>query len=319
MLASTWTLIKSTVNGYIEDNALSRGAAIAYYTVFSLAPTLVIIVAITALVFGETAAEGALSHQIEGLVGREAAVAIQGMVRSAWQTKSGGIATVIGVVTLLITATAVFGEMQAALNAIWRAEPKGTTVGRLPPKARAASLGLVATLGFLMMVSLVISAGVAAVQTYIGGFLPEVAVLVRILNFVISFGLIAVLFAAIYKILPDRQLQWRDVAIGAIVTALLFDIGKTVIGLYIGSTAVASSFGAAGALADRAALGVLLVADLPVGRRVHPRLRRTVWQPAAAGRAGLTSGAAVAATLRLSRTRDGSRGRPRCLPPTTTT
>ncbi len=248
MLASTWTLIKSTVNGYIEDNALSRGAAIAYYTVFSLAPTLVIIVAITALVFGETAAEGALSHQIEGLVGREAAVAIQGMVRSAWQTKSGGIATVIGVVTLLISATTVFGEMQAALNAIWRAEPKGTTVTRYL-RYRAASLGLVATLGFLLAVSLVISAIVAAVQTYIGGFLPEVAVLVRILNFFISFGLIAVLFAAIYKILPDRQLQWRDVAIGAIVTALLFDIGKSVIGLYIGSTAVANSFGAAGALA----------------------------------------------------------------------
>ncbi len=248
MLGSTWTLIKSTVNGYIDDNALSRGAAIAYYTVFSLAPTLVIIVAITGLVFGETAAQGALSHQLEGLVGHEAAVAIQGMVRSAWQSQSGGIATLIGVVTLLITATTVFGEMQAALNAIWRAEPKGTTVTRYL-RARAASLGLVATLGFLLMVSLVVSAAIAAVQTYIGGFLPEVAVLIRVLNFVISFVLITVLFAAIYKILPDRQLQWRDVTIGAVVTALLFDIGKTLIGLYIGSTAVASSFGAAGALA----------------------------------------------------------------------
>ena len=248
MLASTWTLIKSTVNGYIDDNALSRGAAIAYYTVFSLAPTLVIIVAITALVFGQKAAEGALSQQLQGLVGREAAVAIQGMVRSAWQTKSGWIATVIGLVTLLISATTVFGEMQAALNAIWRAEPKGTTVTRYL-RVRAASLGLVATLGFLLAVSLVISAAIAAVQTYIGGLVPDVAILVRILNFFVSFVLIAVLFAAIYKILPDRQLQWRDVGTGAIVTALLFDIGKTLIGLYIGSTAVANSFGAAGALA----------------------------------------------------------------------
>ena len=248
MFAATWTLIKSTVNGYIEDNALSRGAAIAYYTVFSLAPTLVIIVAITAIVFGEKAAEGALSHQLDGLVGHEAAAAIQGMVRSAWQTKSGWIATVIGVVTLMVSATTVFGEMQAALNAIWRAEPKGTTVTRYL-RVRAASLGLVATLGFLLAVSLVISALIAAVQTYIGGFLPEVAFLVRILNFFVSFGLIALLFAAIYKILPDRQLQWRDVGIGALVTALLFDIGKTLIGLYIGSTAVANSFGAAGALA----------------------------------------------------------------------
>ncbi len=248
MLATTWTLIKSTVNGYIDDNALSRGAAIAYYTVFSLAPTLVIIVAITGIVFGETAAQGALSNQLEGLVGHDAAIAIQGMVRSAWQTRSGWIATVIGIVTLMITATTVFGEMQAALNAIWHAEPKGTTVTRYL-RYRALSLGLVATLGFLLMVSLVISAAIAAVQTYIGGFLPEVAILVRVLNFFISFALITVLFAAIYKILPDRQLEWRDVTIGAVVTALLFDLGKTLIGLYIGSTAVANSFGAAGALA----------------------------------------------------------------------
>ena len=248
MLGSTWTLIKSTVNGYIADNALSRGAAIAYYTVFSLAPTLVIIVAITGVVFGQEAAQGALSNQLEGLVGREAAVAIQGMVRSAWQSKSTGLATTIGAITLLISATTVFGEMQDALNTIWRAEPKGTTVTRLI-RVRALSLGLVATLGFLLMVSLVISAVITAVQTYIGGFVPEVALLVRVLNFAISFGLIAVLFAAIYKILPDRQLAWKDVGIGAIVTALLFDIGKTLIGFYIGSTAVASSFGAAGALA----------------------------------------------------------------------
>ena len=248
MFASTWALMKSTVNGYIEDNALSRGAAIAYYTVFSLAPTLVIVVAIAGMVFGEKAAQGALSHQLEGLLGHDAAVAVQGMVSSAWKSQSSGLATAIGAVTLLLTATGVFGEMQSALNAIWRAEPKGTTVGRLL-KARAASLGLVATLGFLMMVSLVISAAVAAVQTYIGGLMPGVAIMIKVLNFVISLALITVLFAAIYKILPDRQLEWRDVGMGALVTAVLFDIGKTLIGLYIGSTAVASSFGAAGALA----------------------------------------------------------------------
>ena len=248
MLGSTWTLIKTTVNGFIEDNAFSRGAAIAYYTVFSLAPTLVIIVAIAGLVFGEDAAQGALSHQLSGLLGHEAAIAVQGMVRSAWQTRSGTLATVIGVITLLITATTVFGEMQSALNAIWRAEPKGTTVGRLI-RVRALSLGLVAALGFLLATSLVISAAISAIQTYIGGFVPELAVLIKILNFVISFGLISLLFAAIYKILPDRRLRWRDVGIGAVVTALLFDIGKTLIGIYIGSTAVANSFGAAGALA----------------------------------------------------------------------
>ena len=248
MLGNTWTLIKATVNGYVEDNALSRGAAIAYYTVFSLAPVLVIIVAIAGLVFGEDAAQGALARQIQGLMGHDAAVAVQGMVSSAWRSKSGPLATVIGGVTLLITASGVFGEMQSALNAIWRAEPKGTTVGRLV-RARAMSLGLVGALGFLMMVSLVVSATITAMQTYIGGIVPEAAMVIHTLNFVISFAFIAVLFAAIYKILPDRQLHWKDVGVGAIVTALLFEIGKTMIGIYIGSTAVASSFGAAGALA----------------------------------------------------------------------
>ena len=248
MLANTWTLIKATVNGYIEDNALSRGAAIAYYTVFSLAPMLVIIVAIAGVAFGEEAAQGALARQIQGLMGHDAAVAVQGMVRSAWQSKSGTLATVIGFITLLITASGVFGEMQSALNAIWRAEPQGTTVGRLV-KARATSLGLVAALGFLMMVSLVVSAAITVVQTYLGGMLPAVAMLISVLNFLISFGLITALFAAIYKILPDRQLHWRDVGTGAVVTALLFEVGKTAIGIYIGSTAVANSFGAAGALA----------------------------------------------------------------------
>ena len=248
MLNTTWALIKATVNGYVDDNALSRGAAIAYYTVFSLAPMLVIIVAIAGTVFGEQAAQGALSYQLDGLLGHDAAAAVQGMVTSAWRSQSSGVATVIGVVTLLLTATGVFGEMQGALNAIWRAEPKATTVGRLL-RARAASLGLVATLGFLMMVSLVISAAVAAVQTFVGGYMLDLTALIRVVNFTISLLLITVLFAAIYKILPDRRLEWRDVWVGAFVTGLLFDIGKTLIGLYIGSTAVASSFGAAGALA----------------------------------------------------------------------
>ena len=248
MLASTWTLIKTSINFYIEDNALSRGASIAYYTVFSLAPVLVIIVAIAGMAFGEDAAQGALAYQIQGLMGHDAAIAIQGMVRSAWLSGSSTRATIIGAITLLVTASGVFGEMQAALNAIWRTEPKGTTVGRLV-RARATSLGLVAALGFLMMVSLVISASVTAFQTYLSGVLPGAMVLIRLLNLAISFGLITVLFAAIYKILPDRRLAWRDVGIGAVVTALLFEVGKTLIGLYIGSTAVASSFGAAGALA----------------------------------------------------------------------
>jgi len=146
-----------------------------------------------------------------------------------------------------MTASGVFGEMQSAMNAIWKAEPKGTTVSRLI-RARAASLGLVAALGFLLLVSLVISAGLSALSSYVNAYLPFGHFILQTLNFLISFALISVLFAAIYKVLPDKELEWRDVLVGAAATALLFSIGKFLIGLYIGSSAVASSYGAAGAL-----------------------------------------------------------------------
>lgn len=248
MLGTIWVLLKDTVNGFIDDDALSRGAAIAYYTIFSLAPVLVIVIAIAGLAFGEDAARGAVTGQIEGLMGHQAAEAVQTMIQSAGNKKSGIIATVIGLVTLMIAASGVFSEMQAALNVIWKAEPKEGTVSRLV-KARATSLGLVAALGFLMMASLVISAALSAMSNVLNAYLPGAEVVMRIVNLVISFGFISVLFGAIYKILPDKRIEWRDVIIGAVTTAMLFTIGKTVIGLYIGSSAVASSFGAAGALA----------------------------------------------------------------------
>ena len=149
--------------------------------------------------------------------------------------------------TLVVAASGVFGEMQSALNAFWKVEPRGTTVSRLI-RARAASLGLVAALGFLLLVSLVISAGLSALGNYINAFLPFADFILEGLNFLISFVLISVLFAAIYKVLPDKRLAWRDVLVGAVATALLFTLGKFLIGLYIGSSAIASSYGAAGAL-----------------------------------------------------------------------
>jgi membrane protein len=157
------------------------------------------------------------------------------------------VATIIGVVTLLVTASGVFGEMQTALNVIWKAKPKGTTVSRLI-RARAASLGLVAALGFLPMVSLVVSTVLTAFGNYLDAILPFGKVILTVLNAVVSLILISFLFAAIYKVLPDRNLEWGDVIIGAIVTAALFNVGKSLISWYIGSSAVASSFGAAGAL-----------------------------------------------------------------------
>ena len=244
---SIWGMAVETVYDFIEDGALSRGAAIAYYTVVSIGPVLLICIAIAGLAFGEEAARGAIVDQLRGLMGDQAAELIQTTIRSASNRSSGILATVIGIVALIITASGVFGEMQVALNAIWKAEPpKAVLTGIL--KARMASLGLVATLGFLLLVSLVLSAVLHAVSTYVNSVMPGATTILTALNFAVSLAMVSVLFGAIYKILPDRQLGWRDVGVGAVVTALLFTIGKTLIGLYIGSSSVASSYGAAGAL-----------------------------------------------------------------------
>jgi membrane protein len=247
MFGNPVALVKQTISGFIEDGALTLGAAIAYYTIFSIAPILIIVIAIAGLVFGQDAAEGAIVVQLSGLMGHESAEALQNMITSASNRQSGIIATLVGVGTLLIGATGVFGEIQSSLNAIWKAEPSTSTVSRLV-RARIASLGLILTLGFLLMVSLVVSAALSALDTYLTGIFSGIHLLFQVLNFVLSFGLISVLFAAIYKFLPDKQIMWRDVGMGAITTALLFTIGKTLIGLYIGSSKVASSYGAAGAL-----------------------------------------------------------------------
>src|SRR3982074_3216047 len=242
-----WKLSKSTVLAFIEDEALSRGAAIAFYTVTSIAPILLIVVAVAGLVFGREAAQGAITAQLGGLMGQQTADVLQSAVAGAGEKASGVLATIIGIATLVATASGVFGEMQSALNAIWKAKPEGTTVSRLI-RARAASLGLVAALGFLLIVSLVVSAGLPAFGNYLDSILPFGKVILSASNTVISVALISVLFAAIYKILPDRHLEWRDGTVGAVVTGILFTIGKSLIGWYIGSSAVASSFGAAGAL-----------------------------------------------------------------------
>jgi membrane protein len=242
-----WKLAKSTVLAFIEDEALSRGAAIAFYTVTSIAPILLIVVAVAGLVFGREAAQGAITAQLGGLMGQQTADVLQSAVASAGEKSAGVLATIIGIVTLIATASGVFGEMQSALNAIWKVKPEGTTVSRLI-RARAASLGLVAALGFLLIVSLVVSAGLTAFGNYLDSILPFGKVILSALNAVVSIALISLLFAAIYKVLPDRRLEWRDVIVGAVVTAILFTIGKSLIGWYIGSSAVASTYGAAGAL-----------------------------------------------------------------------
>jgi membrane protein len=247
MFAAVWRLLKETVLAFIDDGALSRGAAIAFYTVTSIAPLLLIVIAIAGLAFGREAAQGAITSQLSALMGQQTAEVLQTAVANAGNKSSGILATIVGIVTVLVAASGVFGEMQTALNAIWKATPKGTTVSRLI-RARAASLGLVGALGFLLIVSLIVSTGITAFGTYLNEILPFGKAIGMALNAVVSTTLISLLFAAIYKILPDRALEWKDVAVGAIVTGVLFTIGKSLIGWYIGSSAIASSFGAAGAL-----------------------------------------------------------------------
>jgi membrane protein len=242
-----WKLLRDTVLAFINDEALSRGAAIAFYTVTSIAPVLLIVIAIAGLAFGRDAAQNAIAAQLGSLMGRQTAEVLQTAIASAAGKSSGMMATIIGIVTLAATASGVFGEMQSALNAIWKVKSEGTVVSRLI-RARVASLGLVAALGFLLLVSLVVSAGLTAFGNYLNSILPYGKLILTALNGVVSLALISVLFAAIYKVLPDRHLEWRDVIVGAVVTAVLFTVGKSLIGWYLGSSAVASSYGAAGGL-----------------------------------------------------------------------
>ena len=246
-ITNVWDLVRESVVGFVNDNALSHGAAMAFYATTSLAPILLIVVAIAGLVFGHDAAQLALSAQISGLMGPESADLLQTALESASSKLSGTWAAVIGIVTLLVAASGVFGEMQQSLNSIWKVEPRGSSLSRLV-RARAASLGLVAALGFMLLVSLVASAAIAALGNIINAHLPFGTIVLGTINVVVSFVLISVMFAAIYKVLPDRTLEWRDVGIGAVATAALFTLGKSLIGWYIGTSAIASSYGAAGGL-----------------------------------------------------------------------
>ena len=247
MFGRIWQYLQAIMEAFVADDALSRGASISFYAVTSLGPVLFIVVAIAGLAFGEDAARGAVSEQLSNLMGRATADMVQSAIQSASGKSTGIMGTVIGVIMLVITASGVFGEMQSALNVIWKAEPPDSTISQLI-RARAVSLGLVAALGFLLVVSLVVSALLSAFASYIDTLLPFSALVLQLLNFVISFALMSVLFAAIYKVLPDVELAWGDVLVGAVVTALLFNVGKFLIGLYLAHSAAASSYGAAGAL-----------------------------------------------------------------------
>jgi membrane protein len=248
LLLSIWLLLRDTVEGFIEDDGLSRGASIAYYTLFSIAPVLLVVVAIAGLVFGRDAAEGAIVTQLSTLMGRQTAEALQAMVESAAKPREGLLATITGVVVLIVATTGVFGEVQAGLNNIWKAAPsKSSTLSRLL-RARLTSIGLVVTAGFLLTVSLATSAALASVSTYLKYVFPAAGTPLKVVDVVLSGLLIAGLFAAMFKVLPDTPIAWRDVGLGAVVTTILFESGKYAIAFYVGTSNVASSYGAAGAL-----------------------------------------------------------------------
>jgi membrane protein len=225
------------------------GRALAYYTVFSLAPLLTISIAIAAVVFGQEAAQGQIFEQLRGLLGEASGRAVQDMVQNATAKPTAGVlATLISVAMLLFGASGVFGQLQASLNAIWGVKPKpGRGVLGLI-QDRVLSFGFTLVVGFLLLVSLLLTAAIALIAEWIGGMMPSTETLTQVLNFILSLGLVTLLFAMMFKFLPDAEIAWRDVWIGAFLTAVFFGIGKFALGLYLGKSGVTSSYGAAGSL-----------------------------------------------------------------------
>ena len=248
-LGEATTLAKETVTRWTEDKSSTLAAALAYYSLFSLAPLVLIAVAVAGLVFGQQAAEGQLYAQLAGLLGDATAKALQDLVANLHQEQRGGvIATIVGLATLLFGATGVFAQLQDSMNTIWKAKPPITNGILDFFRVRLLSFSMVLGVGFLLLVSLVLSALLAAVGDYLGGFLPGGVAVTHALNAMVSLVVVTLLFAMIYKLLPDTYVAWRDVWLGALVTSLLFTVGKFAIGFYLGKASVASSYGAAGSV-----------------------------------------------------------------------
>jgi membrane protein len=244
-----WPLLEHTLSEWMDDNVPALAAALAYYTLFSIAPMLIIAIAVAGVVFGEEAARGAIQAQLQGLIGEPGATVVQDMVASASRPEAGLIATLVGVVVLAFAATGVFVQLQDALNAIWKAKRRVSSGLLNFLRQRLLSFAMVLGIGFLLLVSLVVSAVLAAAGTFLVGLLPAWETLLHVVSGLVSFAIITLLFALIYKVLPDTRVAWSDVWMGAAVTSLLFSLGKLGIGLYLGKSSVASTYGAAGSFA----------------------------------------------------------------------
>jgi membrane protein len=243
-----WELVKDVGSSWQEDKAPRLGAALAFYSALSVAPLLVISLAIAGAVFGKDAARGQIMEQIDQLVGNEGAAIIEEVLANAREPGSGAVAMVLGVATMLFAASGVFGELQDSMNTIWGVQPKAGGGIWAMVKARFLSFTMVLGVGFLLLVSLILSAILGGIGSYLNGLMPQFVIVMRLLNFAVSFGVVTVLFAMIFKFLPDARIAWSDVWIGAAITALLFTIGKSAIGLYLGQSAAGSAYGAAGSL-----------------------------------------------------------------------
>jgi membrane protein len=241
-------ILKAAATEWMNHRAASKGAALAFYTLFSIAPILVLVIAIAGFFWGTDAAQGQLLSQLKGLLGAKGAEAIQLVLAGARNKESGKTATIVATVLLVFGATSVFAELKDSLDEIWDVPPPADTGLWDTLRTRVLSFGLILVLAFLLMVSLVVSAGLAVLQNYFSGLWQQAAILLGWVASVISFLVIATLFAVIYKLLPRIKLSWHDVIIGALGTAAMFTLGKYLIGLYIGNSGVADSFGAAGSM-----------------------------------------------------------------------
>jgi membrane protein len=241
-------LLRRAGEAWIADNAPRLGAALAFYTLFSLAPVLIVTVSLAGVVFGDKAAQGEIVRQFQGLIGTQGAIAIETIIQSTNRPALGVFATTFGVLAIFIGASGAFNELQDALDMIWKVDNRTKNFWTVTIKQRLLSLGLVLATGFLLLTSLVITAFLSATETYISNLLPKLLVLLESINLVFSFCIITLLFALIFKFIPDTAIPFRDVWMGAAVTSILFTVGKVIIGFYLGHSALTSAYGAAASL-----------------------------------------------------------------------
>ena len=248
LLEAVTALFRQAGAAWLADNAPRLGAALAFYTLFSLAPVLIVAVSVAGFVFRAKAAQGEIVRQFQGLMGTQGATAIETIIQSSNRPTLGVFATLLGLLAILVGASGAFNELQDALNTIWKVDSRTKSFWTVISRQRLFSFGLVVAVGFLLLTSLVVTAALSAAERFVNNLLPISVILIESINFVFSFGVITMLFALILKFIPDTSIAWRDVVMGAAVTSLLFAVGKVIIGFYLGHSALTSAYGAAASL-----------------------------------------------------------------------